>query len=452
MSLPASPQPTPPPRAGGIPADAPRWAALVPVLVALAFVVLGCSVKNADRFDQAIVLDPTPTVTPTPTPVPDLPPTISAPNLIQAVIGGEVAVDFVVSDDNGDAVSGLENVPPGVVQVEGSTTRYTWKPTQPGTWVAIIRAVDNVGQETTADVTFVSRYPTNPSFVVAMGDSVASGHGLDTSDYITGDDCFRSDKGYPSRVVEGLIAEQWLPTDGRVAVVACTGTTAEHLMTKEFTGGFAETAPSGTDKLTQVEWAVRANPALILITVGVNDVGFINPERFFRADNVVNSVVVAEGVYSLEQGLEAALNELIASTDAVIVVTEYYNPTAPNPQGFDGCRTECFRTATEGVVTEINSTLATVVAGYDQRRVRLVRLQDLFDGHGAPNGLGPDGLREAEGWIGDLTGNFLGGIQPFCAKGETQGEPWINNLDCVHPTETGAQQIADQIIAELTGS
>ena len=94
----------------------------------------------------------------------------------------------------------------------------------------------------------------------------------------------------------------------------------------------------------------------------------------------------------------------------------------------------------------MNDAIETVAGSYGHRVV-FVDIAAVFVGHEAPNGLGPDGLREGDFWIiGDLVGGLVGDVHPYCARGDTLGDPWINSVDCVHPDVTGTAAIADLVL------
>ncbi len=390
---------------------------------------------------------PTPTATatpqPTPTPLPELP-VVQAPPVVRARVGQTVDTGISVSSPAGNPVLGidLDGAPPGMTGI-GS-----FRPTEPGTWNATLEVRDSFGRRVDREVVFVARYEANDDAIVAMGDSVASGHGLDLRDYLGRDSCFRSNDGYPRRVRNGLQVAGLLSADAELALVACSGADADDLFSDEVTGGLDGTGPADGNRRTQLEWAVRANPAYVLVTAGINNIGFVDPARLIRGGQL-SSELLEPRLARIEADLGLVVDELVAKTDATVVVTGYYNPTAARPQGIAGCETSCFYAVTEEAVRRLNTSIRRALPSDD--RVLFVDLAPVFVGHGAPNGYGPDGAREGAGFLGGLLGDYTAGVQAYCAKGDSRGEPWVNAVDCVHPTEAGAAAIADTIVGAITG-
>jgi lysophospholipase L1-like esterase len=388
--------------------------------------------------------EPTQTARPTPTPTPTpIPVDVIAQVEVRVEVGSTLTTPFVrVTADSSNPVVSLdiENPPPGLEGV----TRFA--PTQPGTWHSTVVVVDDAGNVIRESIVFVARYRARPNAVVAMGDSIASGHGLQISDYLGRDRCFRSNDGYPRRVVDALVDAGDLPAGTELGLVACSGVDSDDLSSELVDGGISGTEPVAGGRRTQLEWAVHANPALIFLSVGINDLGFVNPSKFIT-DGRLDEDVIGARLQSLRSELESVLDELVAKTDSRIVVTGYYNPTAERPQGIAGCETSCFRAVTEAAVEQINDAIVKSLPVSD--RVLFAELASIFEGHGAPNGLGPDGLRAGNGFLGDLLGSYTEGIQAYCAKGDTSHDAWVNSVDCVHPTKRGAGEIASAVLTAL---
>ncbi len=386
---------------------------------------------------------PTPTPSPTPTPLPAQA-SIRAPAIVRTEVGVTVATGIITSSPANNPITSVQinDGPPGLVD-PGS-----FSPSEPGSWNATLIVTDSFDRETRRRVNFLSRYPARPNAVLAIGDSIASGHGLELTDYLGGDDCFRSNKGYPKLVVDRLVAQGRLPADTELGLVACSGFDSEDLTTKLVEGGIAGTEPDDGTRRTQVDWVVRANPALVFLSVGINDLGFEDPARFIAGDKL-NSDLVEPRLGQLTSRLSAIVTELLGATDALVVVTGYYNPTAERPQGVPGCETTCFFAVSEEAVRRLNGAIVAALPASD--RIAYVDLAQTFAGHGAPNGIGPDDARAGSGLIGDLLGGYFEDIQPYCAKGDGGPDPWVNAIDCVHPTEEGARAIADAVIGSLDG-
>lgn len=296
-------------------------------------------------------------------------------------------------------------------------------------------------------MTFEARHPARPGTLVALGDSVASGQGLELSDWLGRDPCWRArEESYA-----GLVFEEWRRgrDDAQLALVACSGATVGDLLTEDVTGGPAGAAPPGTEVLAQVEWAVRANPALVTVTVGANDLQFSNPARSFTAAGELTDEVDGR-LQRVEDGLTEVLRRLVDATDARVVVTTYHDPTAAHPQGVPACEGECFARAAADVVDRLAAAVEGAADRFPAARVQVADVRARFEGHGAPNGIGIDAVRAGGlGPLGDLAGRLLGGVSAFCARGDGDGDAWVNAVDCVHPNAAGARAYADEVLAAI---
>jgi lysophospholipase L1-like esterase len=356
-----------------------------------------------------------------------------------------VEVGSVVEHAFGSA--GLEwtarGLPPDAV-LDGNTLR--WLPEDAGAWTVELTVSDAEGNRSALSTTLLARHPTRPEALVALGDSVASGHGLDLSDYLLQDPCWRAEQeAYPARVLD-----RWRTADPgaepRLALVACSGAGVADLLEEPVTGGLDGTAPDDADELSQVEWAVRANPGLVSLTIGANDLQFTDPEQYL-VDGHLDIELVERRTAKIGAGLEAALTRLVDATDARIVVSTYHDPTAPEPNGVDGCNGSCFADAAAQVVDRLDTTIRDAVTRLAADRVALADVQELFEDHRAPNGLGPDSLRAGDGPgpLGVLFDRTTGTIQAYCASGHPDHESWINSIDCVHPDSKGADAYAEAV-------
>lgn len=375
---------------------------------------------------------------------------VASPRTFTAEVGETMSLDITAFDSDGQ-VEGITwtGLPPGVVEHRGGDR--SWTPTDAGTWIGTYEVTDDDGAVTAAEVAFVARYEAHSDALVAMGDSVASGHGLQETDYFGRDDCWRdAGEAYPQRVLEALVAAGELSAESaELALVACSGHDTDDVFETPVTGGLEGTAPEGVDQMTQLEWAVRANPGIATITIGANDTGFVGPAKLLLDDGTLDRPDIARRMDVIRSDLRIVLERLVSATDADIYVTNYYNPTAIDPQGVDGCRRECFAENAAEVVGLMNSTIAEVVAEFGDR-VSLVDIHTPFIGHGAPNGLGPDVLRSGGfGPLGDLVGGLVGEVHPYCADGDTKDDSWVNSIDCVHPDGKGTQVIADTVVATI---
>lgn len=391
---------------------------------------------------------PTATSTPTPTPTPMFPPVVLRDEL-RAFVGDSVTQVVAIDGDSELVSLEILDGPEGLFAVEADSLRYI--PQTAETLTAQIQLIDSQGLSTTGEVTLVGRFDTHPEALVAMGDSVPAGHGLDLEDYLGGDPCWRAPDSYPRRVFDALNAQGVFPAgQGEFALVACSGADVDDLYEREVTGGFRDiTPPSGVR--SQLEWVISANPRFVTLTIGANDTGFVGPDQLFLDDGVtLDRPQVDRRMAVIRADLGFVISELLGRTDSAVFVSNYYNPTAERPQGIPTCRLDCFRSAADEVVGRMNDVIEEVAVGFDDDRIVFVDFETPFIGKGAPNGLGPDGFREGGfGIIGDVLAGQVEDVHPYCARGDTIGESWINIVDCVHPDERGTQELANIMTAAI---
>ncbi len=381
-------------------------------------------------------------VAPTTTQPANAAPIIAADSFVWTV-GERLDARLSVSDPDGTVARiAWHRTPPGFAAPGGAATSFSWTPPVAGTWRAEVAATDDEGATATAEVTFVSRYPHRQYTLVALGDSVAAGFGLELTDALLGDPCWRAPRAaYATHVMDRLVAAGRVPRgDARVVLVACAGTSTGDVW--EAPAWPPPGAPDGVGEggWSQLDWAVRLNPGYVTLTVGANDVGVVDLSileggQLDRAELDRRLAAVAGGVGYL-------LDELVARTDARVVLTNYHNPTASNPRGLRGCRGECFADLGEIVHDALNRTLAREVERHGAR-VQLADIASPFVGHEAGDALGPD-------WLRDPIETFLGvQVGAYCSQDDPDGS-WISALDCIHPTGDGMIAIAEVIAAELS--
>ena len=375
---------------------------------------------------------------------------------VTATVGEQTSIPLAESPERELRVTGL---PSGAAVVDRA---IVWTPRSAGEWTAVVQAARTGNQEaafttrggvrtaTTRSIvrriTLVSRYPARPGTIVAMGDSVAAGQGLQLTDYFGGDSCWRAtDRNYPHRILP-----DWTKlhpgTTAEVATVACSGFDSSDLLHAGVTGGIDGTGPANR-QLSQLEWAVRTNPGLVTITVGANDLRFDRPEQSLHRDGTINRSVVDPRLRSFGRNLATVLARLLARTDARIVVTTYGDPVAEHPEGVKNCRDACFAHAVTDILDRLDARIVATAAATGSTRVSVADVRKAFVGHGAPNGVGPDVLR-----LGTRLGRTVQGASAFCAIGHPGGDPWINPIDCVHPNAAGTRAYADAVTTTFTAT
>ena len=399
----------------------------------------GCPVNSGGGVGGSAGAPAPPTTTTQP---PNRPPIIAVDSFVGEVTE-RLEAQLSVSDPDGMLVEiSWDRTPPGFVSPGGADRSFSWTPPVAGTWRSRVAATDDDGATATADVTFVSRHPYRQNTLVGLGDSVAAGFGLDIADALLGDPCWRAPRAaYPRRVMDHLTAAGEVPTRAaRVVLAACAGTSTSDVWSAPTWRPPGAPEDLGEAGWSQLDWAIHINPGYITVTVGANDVGVVDLSilaggRLDRAELRRRLDLVAGGVGYL-------LDELVARTDARIVLTNYYNPTASNPTGLSGCRGECFVDLADDLHGALNRTLARAVQRHGSR-VQLVDIAVAFRGHEAPDALGP-------GWLREPIETVLGvQVRAYCSESDTEGS-WISSFDCVHPTSDGMEAIGEAVATVLS--
>lgn len=373
-------------------------------------------------------------------------PEITAPAELRAVVGERLEHRFEVVDGTGDEALrwSAEGLPAGARLTPDGLLTWSPDPSQAGTWDAAVTAVDGDGRPATKRVALLGRHRPRPRLYVALGDSAASGHGLDWRAYLGRDRCWRhGTASYPARLLERAIGRG--ASVRRLALLACSGHDARDLLDRPVGG---PDLGDGVRQRAQIEWAIVTNPGLVTITIGANDLGFGTPERAVDAEGELDERYLDARVDRVRSNLARALRRLVAATDARVLITTYHNPTAERPHGVRGCRERCFKQITDEVVSRLNDRITEIAARFPADRVAVAEVTDAFAGRGAPNGRGLDALRgwDAPSWVPTpLT--WTSGIHAYCAKGRPAGPAsYVSSVDCVHPNAAGARAYADVVV------
>jgi len=365
-----------------------------------------------------------------------------------ATVGEPYVATLWAVDPDGDEIEtevwaslGGESVP-----VERSGDTVSVAPSGPGRLMIAATAVDEHGASASAQITITVRHPHQPALFVALGDSVPAGTGLDPLDYVRdGDPCWRSERATYPMLVFDRVADRLGP-DARFELLACAGATTDDLV------GRAVPLPSGTSG-SQLDRAVSANPGVITLAIGANNLRFNRPGELFDASGTLRDDLVGERLASARGGLDEILDTLVALTDATIVVTTYHDPAGDEPVGVPGCGGDCFAAASADVTQRLNDAIRAAVAAQPGRRVLLADAGPRFAGKGAPNGLGPDVLRGGGfGWLGEQVSGRLGGVHAFCDRHHGNFDTLVSAIDCIHPNLFGHRAYADEVGAALDAS
>ena len=291
-----------------------------------------------------------------------------------------------------------------------------------------------------------------PVTYVSIGDSVASGHGLDTSPepkpgeqtYVPGVGCQRSPgDSYPNLVAEAL--------DDRFSRVrheqlACTGHTTGDVLALQ---------------LPRAEQALRAEAtgqAVVTLTAGANNYNFWDPRSYLSVFDP-SPATFDQWRQAIEAGVRtdvAAILDRLGRDRAerVLLVTEYFNPFNSAALVFDlspACRqaVDCARRLA-ATIAGLNQALRSAVADYDGRRqarwataAYVAGVADAFEDHGAPSPFcgtaAPDALAS---WIQSprvaaLVSSLVGQLRVGPGN------------DCFHPNATGHREIGRLVVAGL---
>jgi lysophospholipase L1-like esterase len=254
---------------------------------------------------------------------------------------------------------------------------------------------------------------------VALGDSVAAGLGLPPAAGAGAEDmaCGRSSQAYSSDVaagIRGVLAGTPLHVSDQN--IACQGAVTDNLTTPQVVGGV--TVPSQLDQAF-----AHGTPALLTLTVGVNDVHWSNfLQACFSAsscDTAANTAAANAYVASMQTKLSSALAGIQTRSGFIppfVIVTGYYHPVSM----------QCVNAnLTPGEVTWL-----------DQETDRL------------NNALRTASQQQA-GWFTrfapvDFTGHDICSADPWLQRPGVPGEP-----AAFHPNAQGQRVIAQDVLKQL---
>jgi hypothetical protein len=157
----------------------------------------------------------------------------------------------------------------------------------------------------------------------ALGDSIASGHGLMDEGF-----CRRSALAYPHKVVDYLATRD---TMRRQETLACSGATAardpqshNHLMRfhNQVQAVLAYLDKNGSNR-----------PTLVSITIGANDLEFDDPGKALahleESDDDYKAwleEVINHPQIGVKQSVKDAVVRLLAKPNVMVIITDYHNP------------------------------------------------------------------------------------------------------------------------------
>jgi lysophospholipase L1-like esterase len=266
---------------------------------------------------------------------------------------------------------------------------------------------------------------------IALGDSIASGHGL----LDRGGNCRRSPRAYPHTVLAELRERH---DRVRFVMLACSG-------------AVASSEPDGLRSFKrQVSAAlgrIGTRPTLVSITIGINDFAWSDiVASYYRIrdpDTASFEGWVDATVHRVAEALAAQLKRLLARPKVVVVLTDYHNPVNTASLLFAGpapCadKAACYA-RTEYLVHELNAALRDLT----RRRVRLAAVHQSFHGHEGPSptcGSSPPSVEST--WVQHPDDPDSNSFPPEAAL---LGEVWRG--DCFHPNALGAGVIGRAVSA-----
>lgn len=364
------------------------------------------------------------------------PPELDVPSSVRADVGSSWSDAVFTSDPDGDVVRvTVGEMPLGffpTTNARGLINGFEWRPPEPGQWSVELIATDGTGLRTAKEILLIGRNPRTVDLLLAIGDGVAAGEGLDRGDLLRRNDCGRAEKeAYPRLAFDALRASGALADDAQVISVACNGMSSAKLHTEFMIATDAE-GDELFDERTTFDWAIELNPTIITITVGAADVSIADPEELIDS-GVLNDGLLGERLASFEDELDAFTQVLITHTDAHIALTTYANPTADDPLGIDGCEAECFADAMSVVHEQLNMAIRSVGRRLPATRFSLIDFSGVLDGHRAGDPVGLNLLRSPA----------------HCADDDEPDESWVSNVDCLKPNERGHRALADVTASTL---
>lgn len=290
----------------------------------------------------------------------------------------------------------------------------------------------------------------------ALGDSIASGHGLMDD----GTECHRSyDRSYPARVADAL--------ENRYATVnlhllACSGARALKPRAADLAKEpYKWLRNQVHDVAAELETLPADRMILITINIGANDFEWAEAgviKRLFQ-DYSAYTVWANKKAAKVAKAVKLDVAELLsAHENAAVVISELYNPLNKRSRFFQvpingaNCvshfkTADCYKKIEYGI-RMLNSTLTVqVVDASGSARVSITSgLHDLFHKHESPRpSCGSKPPEQADTWIqyiGDPNSNsVLPGILSVL------GTPG----DCFHPNDIGAEKYAGAVNSAALG-
>jgi len=287
----------------------------------------------------------------------------------------------------------------------------------------------------------------SPIDYFALGDSVASGHGLMDDAKA----CRRSERAYPYKVLSYLQG-RYGAQNVNFHSFACSGAIAGVPL-----GSVAKADPykSFHAQVDSVLANLSERPTLVSITIGSNDFEFGDPWNFFHRLYYNKYAQFTKWVdataFSVQKTLEAEVTRLLQHPNVSVIVTDYANPFNHSSVFFKfgpGNRcllTDCYSRTEYGVLKLQEAVVNAWVALGRPARMQTTPLHAAFEDHESPRpSCGNDAPDTADTWIqygDDPESNSYPKFPSWLIPGSFSG-------DCTHPNEKGAQAYADAVYAD----
>jgi lysophospholipase L1-like esterase len=266
----------------------------------------------------------------------------------------------------------------------------------------------------------VASVPALPIEYFAVGDSVASGRGLDDDETA----CRQSRLAYPWLVVEQL-QETFLVQ--QFDLLACSGTTTATL----------------DQQVSEVLSRLSVHPTLLTMTVGANDFGWSDvfafaPRLCTQSDETFRTWVGGTA-QAVEENLVGQLSRVLAYPQVEVILTDYYNPTNASGAFWERVHPRCLLVdvydRSEQVVHALNAAIRQAWQRVGSPGfVQVATVHAAFHGHEAPRPWCGTSPPEIEGtWIQYPT-------DPNSNSTQVGG-------DCFHPNRASAEQYAAAVTA-----
>jgi lysophospholipase L1-like esterase len=266
----------------------------------------------------------------------------------------------------------------------------------------------------------VRSVPALPIEYFAVGDSVASGRGLDDDETA----CRQSRLAYPWLVVEQL-QETFLVQ--QFDLLACSGATTTTL----------------DQQVSEVLSRLSVHPTLLTLTIGANDFGWSDvlafaPRLCTPSDEAFHTWV--GGIARvIEENLAGQLSRVLAYPQVEVILTDYYNPTNASGAFWERVHPRCLFVdvydRSEQVVHALNAAIRQAWQRVGSPSfVQLATVHAAFHGHEAPRP-----------WCGTAAPDIEGTWIQYPTDPNSNSTPVGG--DCFHPNRAGAEQYAAAVAA-----